>query len=127
MALKRDRVNRVSGLVYLPIDGQKFYKGKKVKLTHVKEEPIDCAVRDAMAMKDPKNGDAIGDAVFDAMKNVKSLPEVIGDSITDPNVEIVIGYGAGNFAYLLDTGGSSYTGDNVDDTCYSGDAPNDEV
>ena len=126
MALKRDRVNRVSGLVYLPIDGQKFYKGKKVKLIHVKEEPIDCAVRDAMAMKDPKNGDAIGDAVFDAMKNVKSLPEVVGDSV-DPNVEIVIGYEAGNFAYLLDTGGSSYTGDNVDNACYSGDAPNDEV
>ena len=67
MTLKRDRVNRVSGLVYLPIDGQKFYKGKTVSLEHVKEQDINCSVRDAMAMKEPQNGDAIGDAIFDAM------------------------------------------------------------
>lgn len=67
MALKRDRVNRVSGLVYLPIDGQKFYKGKTVTLVHTRENDIDCYIRDSMAMKEPKNGDAIGDAIFDAM------------------------------------------------------------
>jgi len=67
MVLKRDRVNRVSGLVYLPIDGQKFYKGKTVTLVHTKENDIDCYIRDSMAMKEPRNGDAIGDAVFDAM------------------------------------------------------------
>lgn len=125
MALKRDRVNRVNGLVYLPIDGQKFYKGKRVELVHVMEDPIDCSVRDAMAMKEPKNGNAVGDAVFDAMKDVKTLPEVIGDS-NDPNTEVVIGYCSGNSAYLLDTGGSTYTGKQVDDCCYSGEAPEDE-
>lgn len=67
MALKRDRVNRVNGLVYLPIDGQKFYKGKTVTLVHTRENDIDCYIRDSMAMKEPKNGDAIGDAIFDAM------------------------------------------------------------
>lgn len=70
MALKRDRVNRVNGLVYLPIDGQKFYKGKRVELVHVMEEPIDCTIRDAMSMHEPQQGNSIGDAVFDAMSSI---------------------------------------------------------
>ena len=67
MALKRDRVNRVKGLVYLPIDGSRLVKGDKVFLSHIKEAPIDCEIKDPMEMEEPINGDAAGDAVFDAM------------------------------------------------------------
>lgn len=64
--LKRDRVNRVTGLVHLKMDSSRIIVGQRITLEHVVEEPIDCAVRDAMAMKDPAEGNAIGDAVFDA-------------------------------------------------------------
>lgn len=99
MTLKRDRVNRVKGLVYLPIDGSRVSKGETVLVTYVKEEPIDCAIRDPMEMEEPVNGDA----VFDAM----SPPVVIGDNVSeearDMDVEFVIGFEEGNFAVLLDT------------------------
>lgn len=68
MALKRDRVNRVKGLVYLPIDGSRLVKGDRVTLKHVKEADIfPDVVKDTMEMKEPVNGDAVGDAIFDAM------------------------------------------------------------
>lgn len=68
MALKRDRVNRVKGLVYLPIDGSRLVKGDRVTLKHVKEADIfPDVVKDTMEMKEPVNGDAMGDAIFDAM------------------------------------------------------------
>ena len=67
MTVKHDRVNRVSGLVYLPIDGRRFNTNRHVTLTHVNELDIDCYLRDTMAMKEPIDGNAIGDAVFDAM------------------------------------------------------------
>jgi hypothetical protein len=67
MAVRRDRVNRVKGLVYLPIDGSRLVKGDTLSLEHVKEELIDCAIRDALVMKEPREGDSVGDAVFDAM------------------------------------------------------------
>lgn len=66
MTLKRDRVNRFTGLVHLPIDGSRLVKGDVVSVMPVKEELIDCVVRDAMAMREPRNGNAVGDAVFDA-------------------------------------------------------------
>lgn len=65
--LKRDRVNRVPGLVYLPIDGSRLHRGQHISLTDIKEKPIFPADRDAMDMDEPLDGNAIGDAVFDAM------------------------------------------------------------
>lgn len=63
----RDRVNRVPGLVFLPIDGARLRPGQTVTLDNVEERMIARPiVRDAMAMTDPVNGDAVGDAVFDA-------------------------------------------------------------
>lgn len=68
MATKRDRVNRVKGLVYLPIDGSRLVKGERVTLTHVQEADIfPDVIKDPMEMKEPVNGDAVGDAIFDAM------------------------------------------------------------
>lgn len=66
---KRDRVNRVRGLVYLPITGSRMYEGMVVpsdKLC-IEENSIDCYVRDSMKMAEPIKGDAVGDAVFDAV------------------------------------------------------------
>lgn len=73
MVLKRDRVNRFTGLVHLPIDGSSLVRGQRVSVRLVTEEPIDCAVRDAMAMREPRDGNAIGDAVFDAQTPVRVL------------------------------------------------------
>lgn len=73
MALKRDRVNRFTGLVHLPIDGSSLVRGQRVSVRSVTEEPIDCAVRDAMAMREPRDGNAIGDALFDAQTPVRVL------------------------------------------------------
>lgn len=68
MATKRDRVNRVKELVYLPIDGSRLVKGDRVTLTHVQEADIfPDVVKDPMEMREPINGDAVGDAIFDAM------------------------------------------------------------
>lgn len=68
MATKRDRVNRVKGLVYLPIDGSRLVKGERVTLTHVQEADIfPDVIKDPMEMGEPINGDAVGDAIFDAM------------------------------------------------------------
>ena len=68
MATKRDRVNRVKGLVYLPIDGSRLVKGERVTLTHVQEADIfPDVIKDPMEMREPINGDAVGDAIFDAM------------------------------------------------------------
>lgn len=113
--LKRDRVNRVPGLVYLPIDGSRLHRGQHISLTDIKEKPIFPADRDAMDMDEPLDGNAIGDAVFDAMQNVKVIPEVIGD--TRAGRRVALGFGSGNFCILLDTGGSSYSGDAVVNEC----------
>lgn len=68
MATKRDRVNRVKELVYLPIDGSRLVKGDRVTLTHVQEADIfPDVIKDPMEMREPINGDAVGDAIFDAM------------------------------------------------------------
>ena len=69
-----------------------------------------------MAMDEPIDGNAIGDAVFDAMQNVKVVPEVVGD--TRAGRKVALGFGSGNFCILLDTGGSSYSGDTVVNECY---------
>lgn len=71
--LKRDRVNRVTGLVHLKMDSSRIIVGQRITLEHVVEEPIDCAVRDAMAMREPRDGNAIGDALFDAQTPVRVL------------------------------------------------------
>lgn len=73
MVLKRDRVNRFTGLVHLPIDGSSLVRGQRVSVSPVKEELIDCAVRDAMDMREPCDGNAIGDALFDAQTPVRVL------------------------------------------------------
>lgn len=67
MAVKRDRVNRVRGRVYLHIDGSRCIKGEVVTLRHVVEKPIDTPWEiDPEVMREPVNGDAVGDAIFDA-------------------------------------------------------------
>lgn len=81
MALKRDRVNRVKGLVYLPIDGSRLVKGDKVFLSHIKEAPIDCEIKDAMEMREPINGDDVGDAIFDAMLDGYSDDYLVCDAM----------------------------------------------
>ena len=116
MALKRDRVNRVKGLVYLPIDGSRLVKGDKVFLSHIKEAPIDCEIKDTMEMEEPINGDAVGDAIFDAMNDPTFIPAVIGDDLSDAENPIALGFEDGNFNILLDTGSTSYDdGYNEDD------------
>ena len=64
--LKRDSVNRVRGTVHLPIDGSRVHVGQTIHVAVTEERAIDCVVRDAMKMRDRKNGDAVGDAIFDA-------------------------------------------------------------
>jgi hypothetical protein len=67
MAVKRDRVNRVQGIVYLPIDGSRCIVGEVVTLRHVVEKNIDTPWEiDPEVMREPVNGDAVGDAIFDA-------------------------------------------------------------
>lgn len=118
--LKRDRVNRVTGLVHLPMDGSSLVRGQTVTLTDVKEKEIDCQIRDAMEMEEPIDGNSIGDAVFDAMSSVQSVPEVIGDD-SQSEVTVVLGFGSGNFVFLLDTGGSTYSGGGTDNMCDAND------
>ena len=115
--LKRDRVNRVTGLVYLPIDGSRMVKGSTITLDKVEEADINCEVRDAMEMKEPVIGNAIGDAVFDAMATVDYVPVVIGDSAES----VAIGFSSGGISILLDTGYSSYSGGAVTNACDAGD------
>ncbi|MBR4407032.1 MAG: hypothetical protein IKT27_01830 [Clostridia bacterium] len=109
MATKRDRVNRVKGLVYLPIDGSRLVKGDRVTLTHVQEADIfPDVVKDPMEMKEPVNGNAVGDAIFDAIKDPTSIFRVIGDDVSDVENPIALGFEDGNFNIFLDTGASSY-------------------
>lgn len=65
MASKHDQVNRYRGTVVLPVTA-KFQPGTAVEIKELVEGPIDCMVRDPMAMADPAEGDAVGDAIFDA-------------------------------------------------------------
>ena len=65
MASKHDQVNRYQGTVVLPVTA-KFQPGTTVEIGELREGPIDCMVRDPMAMADPAEGDAVGDAIFDA-------------------------------------------------------------
>lgn len=117
MSIKRDRVNRVTGLVYLPIDGSRLYKGQVVDLVHVEEEPIDCAVRDSMEMDEPIEGDAIGDAigdaVFDAMLDARSVPLVLGHRGTQTDTVL----GDPNTRRLVGTGLMDYLGTSADNYC----------
>lgn len=82
MATKRDRVNRVKGLVYLPIDGSRLVKGERVNLTHVQESDIfPDVIKDPMEMSGPINGDAVGDAIFDAMLDGYSDDYLVCDAM----------------------------------------------
>lgn len=65
MAEKRDSVNRYKRAVVLPVTSS-LPVGTTVELWDLEEATIDCKVRDAMAMKDPVDGNAVGDAIFDA-------------------------------------------------------------
>ena len=65
--VKRDRVNRVTGLVYLPLDGSRLAVGSTISLKNIEERDIGVpCVLDPMEMLEPVNGNAVGDAVFDA-------------------------------------------------------------
>lgn len=113
MSIKRDRVNRVTGLVYLPMDGSRLYKGQGVDLVHVEEQSIDCAIRDCMAMAEPKEGNSIGDAVFDAMLDAHSVSIVLGHRGTPTDTVL----GNINTLQLLGTGRFSYSGGSADNYC----------
>lgn len=65
MASKHDQVNRYQRTVVLPVT-TKFQPGTTVEIKELREGPIDCMVRDPMAMADPAKGNAVGDAIFDA-------------------------------------------------------------
>ena len=93
--------------MYLPIDGSRLVKGDRVFLLHVKEVSIGCNVKDAMEMVEPVNGDAVGDAVFDAMTASKVLSSVIGGKDSDGNVDYVIGFDAEGLTVLLGTGSNA--------------------
>lgn len=72
MTVSRDSVNRVRRLVCLPrerVAGMgRVAAGTVISLENVEERPINSPyVIDAEAMLDPAKGDAVGDAVFDAM------------------------------------------------------------
>lgn len=64
--LKKDRVNRYQGTVVLSIVNS-VSAGDEVQLRNIVERDINCDIRDANEMYDPHLGNAIGDAVFDAM------------------------------------------------------------
>lgn len=113
MSIKRDRVNRVSGLVYLPIDGSSLYKGRIIELTAVKESSIDCETRDPMEMDSPYTGDAIGDAIFDAMLEVNSRPQVLGH-VYNQDSEVL---GNPSIMQVLGTGGYMYIGGESQNIC----------
>lgn len=113
MSIKRDRVNRVTGLVYLPIDGSRLYKGQEVDLVHVEEQPIDCAVRDSMEMSKPVDSNAIGDAVFDAMLDSRSVPLVLGHRGTQTDTVL----GDNSTRRLVGTGRMDYMGESADNYC----------
>lgn len=66
MPIKRDRVNRVMGLVYLPVDGSRYIVGNTVCLEAVENDIGTPLMVDPEEMLEPLNGNAIGDAVFDA-------------------------------------------------------------
>ena len=80
--LKRDRVSRQypdgngsKGVVVLPIDCP-VPPGEEVTLKKVKEQDINCAIRDPNEMYDPSIGTGIGDAVFDAGQGEEVAPNV---------------------------------------------------
>lgn len=121
MAIKRDRVNRVKGLVYLPMDGSRLYRGQRFTLEHVEEAPIgpeynpsteswegEPLVKDPMLMKEPVNGDAVGDAVFDAMGGAAYVADVIGYSGVGGTDVAVFSHMENGYAVLIDTGYTNY-------------------
>ena len=71
--VKRDSVNRVDGLVHLSRDRMSvanIYVGKRLDARYfqIEETPVDFvdSSRDAMVMTEGRDGDAVGDAIFDA-------------------------------------------------------------
>ena len=113
MAIKRDRVNRVKGLVYLPMDVSRLHRGQEFTLTHVEERDIDYSpenplVKDPMLMKEPVNGDAVGDAVFDAMGGAAYVADVIGYSGVGGTDVAVFSHMENGYAVLIDTGYTNY-------------------
>lgn len=66
MPIKRDRVNRVTGLVYLPIGGSGYIVGDTISFEAVEKDIGSPLVLDPMEMHEPVNGNAVGDAVFNA-------------------------------------------------------------
>lgn len=66
MAVKRDRVNRVRGIVSLPLQNIGLKPGDSITLAQLKEKLISTHNIDASLMTDPHMGNAIGDVVIDA-------------------------------------------------------------
>ena len=80
--VKRDRVNRVTGFVCLPIDGSRLVKGSTISLENIIEQDMAVPfILDSMEMAEPVNGNAIGDAVFDA--ELVDLPD---DNVFDADM-----------------------------------------
>lgn len=80
MPIKRDRVNRVTGLVYLPVDGSRYIVGDTICLEVVENDIGTPLTVDPEEMLEPLNGNAIGDAVFDA-----ELYDDTYDNVIDAN------------------------------------------
>lgn len=101
-----DSVNRVQEIVVLPAadihTNRSLHPGDIIDLVDVEEEPIDCAVRDPMDMADPVNGDAIGDAVFDAGLDTDDC--IVFDADFWGN-NVVCGTDEGEIVGLYDEGG----------------------
>ena len=134
--MKRDRVNRVKGLVYLPIDGSRLVKGDKVFLSHIKEADVfPDVVKDPMEMRESVNGDAVGDAIFDAMESedpdnvlicdaglpfgmgVLILSKILTGTGYDPGMEfhIKVSLGGSLFTEYILKSGQSITIDSIAD------------
>lgn len=96
-----DRVNRVQEIVVLPTAGirtkRNLHPGDIIELVNVAEADINCYYRDPMLMDEPVRGDAVGDAVFDAMG--------AGPVVFDANAEITLRLVTSDLNPYLTSGG----------------------
>ena len=88
MTVKRDRVNRVRGIVSLPLQNIGLKPGDSITLAQLKEKLISTHNIDASLMTDPYMGNAIGDVVIDA-----SLPTSLQVIVDHNGVPIITSAG----------------------------------
>lgn len=113
--VKRDRVNRYRDTVALPINCPRAV-GEQVVLQDVVERDIDCMERDVNVMLDPHDGDAIGDAIFDAQFDITGVLEddipicdagewtgLRVNAVGDRALRVVIGYSKDDIPHIMGT------------------------